>query len=145
KLPVCHDIAPFHSYAYVCINDIILFFGGWSSQSSRITVSKSVYKYSIRENKWITFKNTLPSPLCHCVAILSEEDNCIHIIGGVKEKNIELSTHMKTKVRAWDPSQLSKKEIKFIIQYWIQTSKIKLGWIDDFDKIIMKYSGMNYS
>ncbi|ETN98491.1 hypothetical protein RFI_39004, partial [Reticulomyxa filosa] len=107
--------------------------------------------YSIRENKWMTFENTLPSPLYDCVAIWSEEDNSIHfigggnsirIIGGGKDNDIEVSTHMKTKVRLWDSSQLSKKETKFIIQYWIQTSKIKLGWIDDFDKIILKYSVM---
>ncbi|ETO35456.1 hypothetical protein RFI_01606 [Reticulomyxa filosa] len=118
----------------MCINDVILFFGGISD-----VVSKSVHKYSIRENKWMTFQNTLPSPLWNCVAILNEEDNDIHIIGGLDDKNIKVSTHMKTKVRVWDPSQL---EMKFIIQYWTQASKIKLGWIDDFDQIIMKYSGM---
>ncbi|ETO01431.1 hypothetical protein RFI_36009 [Reticulomyxa filosa] len=60
KLPVCDDIAPFYQYAYVCINDMILFFGGWDFCS---VVSKSVHKYSIRENKWTTFENTLPSPI----------------------------------------------------------------------------------
>ncbi|ETO05776.1 hypothetical protein RFI_31620, partial [Reticulomyxa filosa] len=102
KLPVCDDIAPFYEYAYVCINDFILFFGG----SNYPDVSKSVYKYSIRENKWMTFQDTLPSPLRDCVAILSEKDNDIHIIGGVNDKDIKVSSHMKTKVRAWDPSQL---------------------------------------
>ncbi|ETN99073.1 hypothetical protein RFI_38414, partial [Reticulomyxa filosa] len=135
RLPVCHDIKSFYFYAYVCINDIILFFGGSNGDG----VLKSVHKYSIRENKWMKFKNTLPSPLRNCVAILNEENNDIHIIGGVNNKAIHVSTHMKTKVSVWDPSQL---ELKFIIQYWIQNSKIKLGWIDDFDKIIMKYSGM---
>ncbi|ETO35601.1 hypothetical protein RFI_01461, partial [Reticulomyxa filosa] len=136
KLHVCNDIASFNYYAYVCINDVILFFGGLNFD---YVVSKSVHKYSIRENKLITFKNTLPSPLRSCVAILSEEDNDIHIIGGFNDKDIRVSTHMKTKLRVWDHSQL---EMKFIIQYWTQASKIKLGWIDDFDKIIMKYSGM---
>ncbi|ETO35284.1 hypothetical protein RFI_01779 [Reticulomyxa filosa] len=27
QLPVCDDVAPFCRYAYVCVNDIILFFG----------------------------------------------------------------------------------------------------------------------
>ncbi|ETO07754.1 hypothetical protein RFI_29636 [Reticulomyxa filosa] len=149
KLPVCDDIAPFYQYASVCINDIILFFGGYSSY----LISKSVYKYSIRENKWTTFQNTLTSPLCRCVAILSEEDNDIHIIGGIGDMDTKLSIHMKTKVRVWDPSQLVMiclfiyfEEIQinyFIIKYWIRTSKIKLGWIDEFDKIIIKYSGRN--
>ncbi|ETO02096.1 hypothetical protein RFI_35340, partial [Reticulomyxa filosa] len=102
KLPVCSDISLFDSYAYVRINDIILFFGGYSSN----VISKSVRKYSIRENKWMTFRNTLPSPLYKCVAILSEEDNDIYIIGGVDDEDTKVLTHMKTKVRAWDPSQL---------------------------------------
>ncbi|ETO08991.1 hypothetical protein RFI_28397, partial [Reticulomyxa filosa] len=33
-----------------------------------------------------------------------------------------------------------KNEIKLIIKYWTRTLKIKLGWINDFDKIIMKYN-----
>ncbi|ETO11774.1 hypothetical protein RFI_25602, partial [Reticulomyxa filosa] len=103
QLPVCDDIAPFYQYAYVCINDIILFFSGWNINNA---VSKSVYKYSIRENKWTTFENTLLSPLKDYVAILSEEDNHIHIIAGLEDENKAVSTHMKTKVRVWDPSQL---------------------------------------
>ncbi|ETO04775.1 hypothetical protein RFI_32621 [Reticulomyxa filosa] len=106
RLPVCDDIARFYSYAYVCINDIILFFGGCSWEYFVDTVvSKSAHKYSIRENKWTTFQSTLPSPLRDCVAILNEEDNHIHIIGGEDERAI-VSTHMKTNVRLWDPSYL---------------------------------------
>ncbi|ETN97482.1 hypothetical protein RFI_40047, partial [Reticulomyxa filosa] len=87
--------------------------------------------YSIQENKWMLFENTLPSPLFDCVAILSEEDNYIHIIGGRADINTILSTHTKTKLK-----------IKFIIGYWIRTLQIKSGWIDDFNKIIMKYNRM---
>ncbi|ETO29612.1 hypothetical protein RFI_07506 [Reticulomyxa filosa] len=137
KLPVCKDIALFSNCAYVCIGDVILFFGGWNIDNG--VVSKSVYKYSFQENKWKTFQNTLPSPLRDCIAMLSEEDNDIHIIGGEDDKETILSTHIKTKMRVWDVSKLSKKEIKFIIQHWVRTLKIKLGWIDDFDEIIMKY------
>ncbi|ETO01317.1 hypothetical protein RFI_36124 [Reticulomyxa filosa] len=136
QLSVCNDIAPFKYYAYVRINDIILFFGGCNYPN----VSKLVYKYSIRENKWVTFRNTLTNPLFNCVAILSEEYDYIHIIGGKDDKETIVSTHMKTKVCLWDPSQLSKHEIKYIVQYWIRILKIKFGWIDDFDKIIIKYS-----
>ncbi|ETO34892.1 hypothetical protein RFI_02196 [Reticulomyxa filosa] len=141
QLPVCEDIAIFNYYGYVCVNDIILFFGGWSLNSR--AVSKSVHKYSIRENKWITFRNTLHSPLYGCVAIFSEDDNDIHIIGGKDNTHVPVSTHIKINVRAWDASQLSKKEIKYIVKYWIRTSEIKFGWINDFDKIIIKYSRMN--
>ncbi|ETO08018.1 hypothetical protein RFI_29374 [Reticulomyxa filosa] len=104
QLPVCDDIAPFYRYAYVCINDIVLFFGGCNWSYS--VISKSVHKYSIRENRWMTFKNTLLSPLYNRVAVLSEEDNYIHIIGGENDKHESVTAHMKTKVREWDPSQL---------------------------------------
>ncbi|ETN97532.1 hypothetical protein RFI_39997 [Reticulomyxa filosa] len=102
-LPVCDNIATLFCYAYVCINDVILFFGGFSSD----IVSNSVHKYSIRENKWMTFQNTLPSPLCKCVAILSEDNTYVHIIGGASEKQVT-STHIKTEVREW----LSEEEMK---------------------------------
>ncbi|ETO07563.1 hypothetical protein RFI_29828 [Reticulomyxa filosa] len=138
QLPVCDDIAPLYHYAYVRVNNIILFFGGWND--SKILVSKSVHMYLIRENKWMKFRNTLPRPLYDCIATLNEEDNHIHIIGGKDYKKALVSTHVKTKVRVWDPLQLSKNEIKCIIKHWTQILKIKLGWIDDFDKIIIKYS-----
>ncbi|ETO13385.1 hypothetical protein RFI_23990 [Reticulomyxa filosa] len=142
QLPVYKSNTPFIAYGCVCINDIILFFGGWNCPNAL----KSVHKYSIRENKWTTFENTLPNPLHHCVAILNEEDNHIHIIGGLNEKSNEVSTHIKTKARLWGSSLLVmicfflKDDIKFIIQNWVRTLKIKLGWIDDFDQIIFKYS-----
>ncbi|ETO01689.1 hypothetical protein RFI_35751, partial [Reticulomyxa filosa] len=106
QLTVCDDIASLNSYSYVCINDIVLLFGGWNGKAdNRNIVSKSVYKYSIRENKWTTFKNTLPSQLRDSIAILDEENNHIYIIGGSNKKgkvsnHVEfkaLSTHMKTK------------------------------------------------
>ncbi|ETO07766.1 hypothetical protein RFI_29623 [Reticulomyxa filosa] len=154
QLNVCDDIGPLYRYAYVCTNNIILFFGGCSQNGN--VISKSVHKYSIQEDKWMTFQNALHSPLCDCAAILSEKDDHIHIIGGVNDKKITVSTHMKTKVCIWDSSLLvmmyffiyfhetqinfiSKNDIKYIIQCWIRISKIKLGWIDDFDKIVTKY------
>ncbi|ETO34953.1 hypothetical protein RFI_02121 [Reticulomyxa filosa] len=142
QLSVYNDIALLRYYAYVYINDLILFFGGWNGQFDDIIISKSIYKYLIEENKWMTFQSTLPNPLCDCIAILNEEDNFIHIIGGRDDKNITLSTHMKTKVRVLDPSQLSKNEMKFINQYWIRILDLKLGWIDDFYNIIFKYIKM---
>ncbi|ETO22078.1 hypothetical protein RFI_15124 [Reticulomyxa filosa] len=132
------DIAPLFRYGYIYVNDAILFFGGLNN----FNVSRSLHKYSIRENKWTTLKNILPSPLYNCVAVLSEEDNDIHIIGGQYNKKDIASTHIKTKVRIWDISQLSKNEIKFIIQNWVRSLQIKFGWINDFDQIIFKYSRM---
>ncbi|ETO06658.1 hypothetical protein RFI_30735, partial [Reticulomyxa filosa] len=64
KLPVCDDIAPFFRYAYVFVNDTILFFGGWNGKfGDKKIASKAVHKYSIRKNKWKIFQNTLLRPL----------------------------------------------------------------------------------
>ncbi|ETO08854.1 hypothetical protein RFI_28533, partial [Reticulomyxa filosa] len=106
KLPVCDSIAPFSYYAYVNFYDTILFFGGWNSRYGTNAVSKLVHKYSIRENKWMTFENILPSPLYSCVAILNKEDSYIHIIGGRDDKYASLLNHIKIKIRVFDPSVL---------------------------------------
>ncbi|ETO11114.1 hypothetical protein RFI_26261 [Reticulomyxa filosa] len=45
-----------------------------------------------------TFQFPLYGPLFNCVAILNEEDNHIHIIGGLNDKFKSVSTHMRTKV-----------------------------------------------
>ncbi|ETN97690.1 hypothetical protein RFI_39837, partial [Reticulomyxa filosa] len=109
KLPVCDDIAPFNYYAYVRINDVILFFGGWNCKNGPDEIiSKSVHKYSIRENKWMIFQNTLSSPLDSCVAILSEDNTYVHIIGG--------STHVKIEVREWLSEEEMKKGIELKVE-----------------------------
>ncbi|ETN98666.1 hypothetical protein RFI_38826, partial [Reticulomyxa filosa] len=107
KLPVCHDMKPLFKCAYVYINNVILFFGGWNINN---VVSKSVHKYSIQEKKWMTFQKPLPSPLRDCVAILSEDNTYVHIIGGVNDGYKSMSTHMKTEVREWLSEEEMKKE-----------------------------------
>ncbi|ETO10694.1 hypothetical protein RFI_26683 [Reticulomyxa filosa] len=141
RLHVCDDIDILSRYAYVYINDAILFFAGNGFKGYNYIASKSVHKYLIQEQKWITFDHTLPIPLHSCFGILNEDNTHIHIIGGIDDRNAAVSTHMKTKVNIWrDASQLSSNEIKLAIQYWIRILKIKLGWINDFEKIIIKYS-----
>ncbi|ETO08861.1 hypothetical protein RFI_28526 [Reticulomyxa filosa] len=80
QLHVCDDIEQLNRYAYVCINDTILFFGGLNNGIG----SKLLHKYLIREDKLVILENTLPCPLYGCVAILNEEDN--HIYTSLEEK-----------------------------------------------------------
>ncbi|ETO34037.1 hypothetical protein RFI_03057 [Reticulomyxa filosa] len=98
-------------------------------KNNKKLVSKSVHKYSIQENTWITFKHTLPIPLYDCFVVLNEDNTYIHVIGG-SNTNGNVAIHMKAYVFVLDSSQLN----------WIRLLEIKLGWINDFDKIIIKYN-----
>ncbi|ETO05897.1 WD repeat-containing protein [Reticulomyxa filosa] len=139
KLSVCKNFESLYDYSYVCINDIILFFGGYSLKGNKHIISKAVYKYSIQSNTWTTFEFTLPIILYNSFGILNEDNTYIHIIGGSDDKENAALTHVKTKVCTWDPINLSKNEVKIIIEHWIRILTIKLGWINDFNKIIIKY------
>ncbi|ETO32823.1 WD repeat-containing protein, partial [Reticulomyxa filosa] len=137
KLPICDDIT-LREYAYVCINGSILFFGGFT----KYIVSNILYKYSIQEKIWTKFRHTLPIPLFNSFGILNEDNTHIHIIGGLNSKMISSRMHIKTKTSKWmdkKMQQLTKNEIQVVIHHWIRISKIKLGWINDFNKIIIKY------
>ncbi|ETO06102.1 hypothetical protein RFI_31295 [Reticulomyxa filosa] len=97
-----------------------------------------------REKKWITFKNVLPVPLYHCSGILNKDNNYIYIIGGYTSRDC-ISTNMKIKLSELIYHIQLKNEIKFAIQHWIRILKIGLGWIDDFNKIIIKYVKISLS
>ncbi|ETO00812.1 hypothetical protein RFI_36629, partial [Reticulomyxa filosa] len=116
QLPVCDHIAPLYAYAYVCINNIILFFGGCGCKDDDLVASKSMHKYSIREYKWMTFQNILPSPFHSCVAIFNEDNTYVHIIGGKNDKKISTSTHMKTQVSKWASEKEVKKGIELKVE-----------------------------
>ncbi|ETO09069.1 hypothetical protein RFI_28321 [Reticulomyxa filosa] len=109
-LPVCDDIASFSDYAYVYINDTILFFGGWNGgNGSDKIISNAIHKYSIKEKTWTTFEHTLPIPSYYCSGILSEDNTYIHIIGGSNGDG-GITTHLRTKVNIWTMNGLDKKE-----------------------------------
>ncbi|ETO34097.1 hypothetical protein RFI_02997 [Reticulomyxa filosa] len=103
QLPIYYDFRSFDKYAYVCINDSILFFGGYGRKDNTY-ISKSIHGYLIQRNIWITFKHTLPIPIRGCFGILNEDKKYIHIIGGSNYEDIPLSTHIKTKVNIWKDS-----------------------------------------
>ncbi|ETO05920.1 WD-40 repeat protein [Reticulomyxa filosa] len=180
KLRVCSTIRLFCHYGYVCMNDIVLFFGGWGTNDC---VSNVIYKYYINEKKWIKCKHTLPMPLYNCAAILNEDGMYVHVIGGNNEED-SVFTHMKTNAKIWMKDEeieerwdleeeekkqieeikkeigrdfdfnklkvevnffeLKLKEIKTIIGYWYRLLFTKMGWIDDFDIIILRYILLKY-
>ncbi|ETO27770.1 WD-40 repeat-containing protein, partial [Reticulomyxa filosa] len=174
NLRVRAEFARFNNYACVCVNDFILFFGGYGGYD--FGVAKVVYKYSIKENKWIAFERTLPNPLRDCVAILNEDHTFVHILGGKDLQHHGVATHMKTKVDEWmketererqwiaeEEAEIQieqmkgmkqelkvitlkkkQKEIEMILKYWNRSLSIKIGWIDDFDNIVSRYILLKY-
>ncbi|ETO30147.1 WD-40 repeat-containing protein, partial [Reticulomyxa filosa] len=181
KIWICSPMQLLSYYAYIHINNNILFFGGYDGFRSE-SVSKSLYKYSIEENTWTQLEYTLPLPLYACSAIINEQkdDTFIHIIGGQSNDNILLSTHMKINIKKlikeeslneqiWKFKEQEKRDIKMtkkdlsyiqknfsfkdikrqkqiniILTYWNRLLSIKIGWIDDFTKIISRYILLEY-
>ncbi|ETO36528.1 hypothetical protein RFI_00534 [Reticulomyxa filosa] len=81
----------------------------------------------------MTFQNTLPSPLKDCVAILSEDNTCVHIIGGENDKEC-MSTHMKTEVCEW----LSEKGIELKVEKENEEEESEEEEKDSDNKIVKK-------
>ncbi|ETO03614.1 WD repeat-containing protein [Reticulomyxa filosa] len=106
-LRVCTTMQSFKCYAYACIDDIILFFGGNNGNGH---VIHSVHKYSITEDKWMKFEHTLPILLYHSVAILSEDSAYLHILGGENDRYRTTSVHLKTKVNEWKKKETEKEK-----------------------------------
>ncbi|ETO04104.1 hypothetical protein RFI_33298 [Reticulomyxa filosa] len=110
NIRVCTSIRPLFSYACVCVNDCILFFGG--DDNFEIRASKDVHKYSIKENRWMKFEQTLPFGLSSFVAILDETNTYVYIIGGFDGKKA-ISTHIRVKVEKWmkEETDIEKQQI----------------------------------
>ncbi|ETO20421.1 G-protein beta WD-40 repeats containing protein, partial [Reticulomyxa filosa] len=173
QLRVCFTMRPFYAYAYIYVDDFILFFGGEDIASVRI--SKDIHKYSLIENKWKKLEQTLPIPLGDCVGALTEDNKYVHIFGEQGEGDNTSSVHMKIDMnillredteieKQWIMEEEEKREIEeikmeldgmkqdlgvkkpkkqiqieIIIEYWVRSLFIKLGWIADFTKIITQY------
>ncbi|ETO03016.1 hypothetical protein RFI_34394, partial [Reticulomyxa filosa] len=86
-----------HSYRFLCGNDFILFFGG---EDDYHFTSKDINQYSVIEDKWMKYGQTLPILLINCVIVLSEGGRFIHILG-VLEDNSTTQIHMRTNVNKW--------------------------------------------
>ncbi|ETO04542.1 hypothetical protein RFI_32852 [Reticulomyxa filosa] len=117
RLPVFDDISPFNKYAYVRVNDVILFFGGCCWRGDMRIVSKALHRYFIQRNTWITFEYTLSTPLYNCFGILDEDNTNIHIIGGSNNDKGMIFNHMKTNVSEWIYPQLVNflQSFKFLV------------------------------
>ncbi|ETO18835.1 hypothetical protein RFI_18408 [Reticulomyxa filosa] len=120
---VCTTIRSIIRYAYVCVNDNILFFGG---QNSGDKVSRAVYKYSMSANTWMHFEHVCSRVLYDSVAVVSADNVDIHMFGRSvdynfdttptedKDCNFDITEHIMTKVHEWmkQPTEYEKQWIK---------------------------------
>ncbi|ETO14411.1 G-protein beta WD-40 repeats containing protein [Reticulomyxa filosa] len=94
-LRVCSMLRPFLAYAYVVVDDAIVFFGGLHQKKVEWDLSKDIYRYSIRRNTWKKFEWSLPLPLGSSFAVANKEHQCIHILGGCDTNQNVLFLHLK--------------------------------------------------
>ncbi|ETO30991.1 G-protein beta WD-40 repeats containing protein [Reticulomyxa filosa] len=168
---VCTTLKSLFSYGYAYVNDSILFFSGRDVHTR--CASKEIHKYSVIENTWTKFEQTLDVPLTDCNVIVSEDNAFVHIVGGYDEEEA-VSTHMKMRLKRWLEGKTKteiqwtieeeekkdieeskrdsegikkqftikklkkKRDTEMIIEHWIRSLSLKMGWIDDFN-IIRKY------
>ncbi|ETN99831.1 hypothetical protein RFI_37636, partial [Reticulomyxa filosa] len=128
---VCTTMRSFCCYGFVYIDDSILFFGGYDGIKN---ASREVHRYSIVHDQWIKFELTLPMPLNCCVATLSKDNRCVHVIGGYDEHDT-LSTHMKIILQKWTSETRIERE-------WIKKEK-KIRYIEEIEKEKKEIEMMN--
>ncbi|ETO29049.1 hypothetical protein RFI_08076 [Reticulomyxa filosa] len=131
ELRVYITLRPFNSYACVCVNDSIYFFGGHTDYDGGTSISNAVYKYSIQENEWLKFEHTLPTPLFGCIAISSEDCTFVHILGGTDGMK-GMATHMRTKLDMWTKKTTVERQwiIKEEEKKRIEETKFEIAGIE---------------
>ncbi|ETO07552.1 hypothetical protein RFI_29840 [Reticulomyxa filosa] len=120
NIRVCSTIRSLNQYAYLCVNDVILFFGGHGGTDTGY--SKAIHKYSIKENKWIRIQHDLPTRLGRCVGVLSMDKTHVHIIGGGNDAKDAISCHMRINV-----SEFMKEETVIEKQWIAEEKRIEEG------------------
>ncbi|ETO19806.1 hypothetical protein RFI_17423, partial [Reticulomyxa filosa] len=116
NLRVCSSMRYITNYAYVYINDIILFFGG--RNANQLDTSKIVHKYSITENTWLKFENTLTSPLVDACAISSQNSTMIYMFEGICKGNAPQIWH--THLSGWMQEETETEK------QWMQQEQEKM-------------------
>ncbi|ETO03187.1 hypothetical protein RFI_34223, partial [Reticulomyxa filosa] len=119
KLPICPALSDVTSYSFVHLYDFIFLFGGKNTiRQERI---KKIYKYSMKEKTWNECKLTLPMEISASLAILSDDNTNVHVIGGRNIKDEKEKMHVSVNVdQLFEKAELLKmiqelkKEIKIL-------------------------------
>ncbi|ETO03181.1 hypothetical protein RFI_34229 [Reticulomyxa filosa] len=137
KLRICTNFRSYYSYGFIYVDDCILFFGG--ENGYRITASKEIHKYSIKENKWMKFEQSLPIALADCATVLSSDNKFVHILGGNDGNNTK-TTHIKTNVKEW-----TKEEITITEKQWIMEEGERIHIEETKDELKRMQEDVNFN
>ncbi|ETO07301.1 hypothetical protein RFI_30089 [Reticulomyxa filosa] len=111
-VPVCTSLAPLNRYAYVTINDCVLFFGGYGGYV--IGYSNAVHMYAMTTNQWMKLEHILPAPLGGCTGVLRADGTFVHIVGGTGGSDMNTTNmHLEASVmQLRDAMQALHKKVK---------------------------------
>ncbi|ETO05513.1 hypothetical protein RFI_31882 [Reticulomyxa filosa] len=132
KIRILSNITSISYYAYVHIDDFVLFFGGWNGILDNFgpdhdlipneNISNKIYKYTISEERCVTLDQALPIPLSCCVATLNEDNQFVHVLGGYYDYAL-VSAHIKMKIKEMiktdkekEIQKIAKEQEKIIIE-----------------------------
>ncbi|ETO22818.1 hypothetical protein RFI_14372 [Reticulomyxa filosa] len=135
NLTICLELQHTLGYSYICINGFVVLLGGYNCQTRKPT--DTIYLYIIKKNKWVQCIHKLPFPLDSGFAIVTKDGQWIHIIGGYNGMR-RTDKHFRIKVK--DIIGITEREAIIVVYYWLAHCELKrLGWIDDFFKIISDF------
>ncbi|ETO14539.1 ribosome assembly protein 4 (RSA4) [Reticulomyxa filosa] len=91
----------------------------------------------MREKKFKFFFFTIHH---HHLATFKKKNNKLEEMGNSLNKKVT-STQLPV-VNLLSTPLSKEEEIKIIVQHWIRISNIKLGWINNFDKLVVNYAAI---
>jgi len=124
-----------YQHAYACWNDFVILMGGADYNS--IKRNNSVHIYGMEDNQWLNSQLILPFRIVASAAVLSQNDTCLHMIGGSDNFNAK-NQHFVIKTKefiGW-----TKQEVNVIIQHWSRCELAHIGWIKEFNDIVVAFA-----
>ncbi|ETO29548.1 hypothetical protein RFI_07569 [Reticulomyxa filosa] len=120
-----YDEVKKEQYCFLCIQDVVIVFGGYHSN---FIATDHIHLYFINTLTWKKCPYSLPWPMFGGFAILSPDQNWVHIIGRDKP-------YSEINKKQW-----SLKEVRKIVGFWVYHSKLRrLGWINEFCEIVAQF------
>ncbi|ETO23045.1 hypothetical protein RFI_14142 [Reticulomyxa filosa] len=130
---ICNSLMHISNYSFVCVNDSMLLFGGYSNRC--FTRTDSIFVYTPKKNGWMCYFSSLPLPLSSSGIVFNLLDKSIHIIGGLDDNWQTSNLHYV--VNAQDILLKNAQQIRIIMEFWIRDcGHSTLHWVKELGAII---------